>query len=305
MRRGPRDVCPTCERIGYAANVRRVIPLPDRGRLLVATDLQGNVADFDRVATIFREAAAEPNGAVLVVTGDLVHGPELEARDWPEYLGTYYRGDSKTVLDRAKALADAYPGRVHYLLGNHEHAHVGGPVVAKFFPDEAQRLEDLLGHDGTVAMRAWIRTWPFVAYSKSAGLLMLHGAPHAVIRSADDLEKLPLEGFFDVPLDDMATRGALGALLWARTTSTERGRAFLRAIDPELRVAVYGHDVARGGYSIDREPLLCVSTSFGCYDGDKLYLDWNLGERAESAHHVARRGLKPLWPDAPPVYRDV
>ncbi|MEJ7735083.1 MAG: metallophosphoesterase [Polyangiaceae bacterium] len=283
--------------------MRRVVTLPDEGKLLVATDLQGNVADFGRVAALFEAAVREPGGATLVITGDLVHGPELPEADWPDYLGSFYRGDSKAVLEAARDLAERHPGRVHYLLGNHEHAHVGGPVVAKFFPDEARRLEELLGDDGTERMRAWLRTWPFVAVARRARLVMLHAAPHARIESAADLERLPLEGFFDVPLDEMANRGALGALLWARTTSSERGHAFLRAIHPEAKVAVFGHDVAREGYAIDREPLLCISTSFGCFDGDKLYLEWDLSEPAESAADVARRGLRPLHPGAGPVHR--
>ena len=284
--------------------MQRVVTLPDRGKLLVATDLQGNVADFERVAALFERAVAtEPAGAYLVVTGDLVHGPELYEEDWPDYLGSYYHGDSKTLLEHAADLAARHPGRVHYLLGNHEHAHVGGPVVAKFFPDEARRLEELLGVDGTLRMRAWLRTWPFVAVAPRAGLCMLHAAPHAKIDSADDLERLPLEGFFDVPLEEMATRGTIGALLWARTTSSERAWSFLKAIHPDATVAVYGHDVARTGYAIDREPLLCLSTSFGCFDGDKLYLEWDLAVRAESAEDVARRGLRPLRPEATPIHR--
>lgn len=285
--------------------MRRVIQLPDRGRLLVATDVQGNVSDFDRIAAAFEEAAKSRDGAYLVVTGDLVHGPELSEGDWPDYLGTFYHGDSKTVLEHAWELEGRYPGRVHYLLGNHEHAHVGGPVVSKFFPDEARRLEDLLGAEGTLRMRAWLRTWPFVAVASRARLVMLHAAPHARIRSADDLERLPLDGFDTIPLEDMATRGILGALLWARTTTTDRAFDFLHALDPEARVAVYGHDVARGGFAVEREPLLCVSTSFGCFDGDKLYLEWDLAEPAESARLTAKRGLRVLRPEALPVHRDV
>lgn len=285
------------------AAVRRVVVLPERGKLIVATDLQGNTADFDRVAEIYEEAARGRDGAVLVITGDLVHGPELSESQWPDYLGSYYHGDSKTVLERARALADRHPGRVYYLLGNHEHAHVGGPIVSKFFPDEARRLEELLGPEGTQQMRDWLRTWPFVAVAPRARFLMMHAAPHARIESREDLERLPLDGFFDVPLEEMATRGTIGALLWARTTTTERAFSFLRAIDPSTRVAIYGHDVARAGYAIDREPLLCISTSFGCYDGDKLYLEWELDEPAHSAADVARRGLRPLYPGAQPVYR--
>jgi len=285
--------------------VRRVIHLPDRGKLIVATDVQGNVADFDRVARIFEDAARGADGAHLVVTGDLVHGPELTEDEWPDYLGSFYHGDSKTVLEHAAELVERYPGHVHYLLGNHEHAHVGGPVVSKFFPDEARRLEDLLGDEGTRRMRGWLRTWPFVAVAGKARIIMLHAAPHAKIKSIEDLDRLPLEGFYDVPLEDMAARGTLGALLWARTTSTERGYEFLRAIDPDARVAVYGHDVARTGFAVDREPLLCISTSFGCFDGDKLYLEWDLAVPALDAYEVAQQGLRLLHPEAPAVHRDV
>ena len=277
----------------------RVVELPDRGRLIVGTDMQGNLADFDRLVEVFVRAHEEHrDGAYLVVTGDLVHGPEIPAEHWPEYLGSYFHADSAAVLDRAEGLAHRFPGRVHYLLGNHEHAHIGGPVVSKFFANEALRLERLMGPERTERVRAWFASWPLVAYARQAALLMVHGAPNAAIRSIRDVENVSLEGRGDGTVDEIAAE-----LLWARTASTVRARAFLRAIHPSLRVAVYGHDVAREGYAIDREPLLCLSTSFGCHDGDKLYLSWDLAEPAESAEEVAAQGLFPLRPDAPRVYR--
>jgi hypothetical protein len=293
--------------------VSRVVTLPREGRLLVVTDLQGNTRDFERVAALFEAASAEHEGrAVLVVTGDLVHGPEIPEDHWPDYLGTFYTGDSRRLLELASELQARHPGRVHYLLGNHEHAHIGGPVVSKFFADEAGRLEELLGPEGTARARAWLRTWPFLAVAPAAGLVMSHAAPHARLSSREDLEQISLDLGFDDPWaegalgfsdDEQGFRSTLAALLWARTTSTERARRFLHAIEPGARVAVFGHDVARAGFAVDREPLLCVSTSFGCYDGDKLYLDWDLAEPATTAREVAERGLRPLYPDAERVYR--
>jgi hypothetical protein len=231
-----------------------------------------------------------------------VHGPEIGQAEWPEHLGTYYHGDSPGLIARARALADRHPGRVHFLIGNHEHAHVGGPVVSKFFPNEAERLEDLLGPEGADGLRSWIESWPFVAVAPQAGIAMMHAAPHAPIGSAQDLERLPLASDASDP-NDLDGRAVIIALLWARTTSADRARSFLRALDERLTVAIYGHDVAHRGYAIDREPLLCVSTSFGCHDGDKLYLSWDLSCRAESAAHVAQVGLLPLYPEAPRVHR--
>jgi Calcineurin-like phosphoesterase len=281
-----------------------VIELPQRGRLIVATDLQGNLRDLCAVEAIFERENQGPDGAILVVTGDLVHGPEIPEAHWPEHLGTFYHCDSPGVLARARALAERHPGRVHFLLGNHEHAHVGGPVVSKFFPDEAERLEDLLGDAGTANYKGWIESWPFVVFAPHAGILMMHAAPHASIDAPSDLEDLSL---YVSPNDetDLDGRSTIIALLWARTTSSDRARAFLRAIHPRLNVAVYGHDVAHGGFAIDREPLLCVSSSFGCFDGDKLILSWDLERRVHSAADLAREGLCPLYPDVKPVHRKV
>lgn len=276
--------------------------LPSRGRLFVATDLQGNLRDFHAVEAVFETEAAKNDDAILVITGDLVHGPEIPQEMWPPHLGSFYHGDSPGVLAAARSLSDRYPGRVHFLLGNHEHAHVGGPVVSKFFPDEAGRLEHLLGDDGTRAFREWVSTWPFLAIAPAAGLCMMHAAPHVGIGARRDVEDLSLTVSEDEEID-LDGKASIIALLWARSTSTDRAETFLRAVDPKLTVAVYGHDVAHGGYAIDREPLLCVSSSFGCYDGDKLYLVWDLDRRAESAAHVADVGLRPLYPRATPVHR--
>jgi hypothetical protein len=280
--------------------VTRIVELASRGRLIVATDLQGNLADFERVESIFEDACQDSDGATLVVTGDLVHGPEIPESMWPEYLGSYYRGDSGALLDRAEALQQRHPGRVHYLLGNHEHAHVGGPIVSKFFPNEAERLEDIIGDRRSSALRRWLASWPLVALARDAGIAMLHAAPNAEIVSAEDIERIAIWPSADpVDLDSH-----LAEILWARTATTARARGFLRALGPELAVAVYGHDVAREGYAIDREPLLCISTSFGCFDGDKLYLDWDLSRRADSARHLVEVGLRPLYPHATPIHRE-
>ena len=278
----------------------RVVELPDRGRLIVGTDLQGNIGDFERLAEVFEEAKDHPDGAVLVLTGDLVHGPEIPRQHWPDYLGSFYQADSAAVIASAKRLADDNEGRVHYLLGNHEHAHIGGPVVSKFFANEALRLERLMGDERAADMHRWLSSWPLAAFARRAQIALLHAAPNAAIRSASDLDAVELappggsDGLIDELLIDM---------LWSRTASAARATSFLQALDPDLKVAIFGHDVAREGYAIEREPLLCISTSFGCHDGDKLYLDWDLSRPASSARHIATEGLRPLYPEALPLFR--
>lgn len=280
--------------------MQRVVELPSRGRLLVATDLQGNLADFERVEQLFETAAAKPAGATLVIVGDLVHGPDIATEDWPSYLGSFFLDDSVTLLARAQELQCRHPGRVHFLLGNHEHAHLGGPVVGKFFNDEAKRLEALLGAERSIEVRRWFSEWPLVALARRARLLMMHAAPAAAVRSAAQLDTLP----YQPPSGQVGeVHPLLGKLLWARSASPDQARAFLDAFDPQLRVTVYGHDVARDGYCVEHQTMLCVSTSFGCFDGDKLYLDWDLARPVNNALQLARDGLRPLYPDAAPIHR--
>ena len=51
----------------------RVLRLPDHGRLLVCTDLQGCLRDFERFVQIFEHALLDYQGdAHVLFTGDLI-----------------------------------------------------------------------------------------------------------------------------------------------------------------------------------------------------------------------------------------
>src|SRR5215831_5887639 len=174
----------------------RVVTLPDHGVLVAATDLHGNLADFRAVVARF---LAVPD-SVLVVCGDLVHGPAIPGSAWPEHLGTFYTDQTPQLLDEAQRLQRAYPGRVHYLLGNHEHAHLGGPRLGKFHPDEAAHLEQRYREGGFEPVRRWLAQWPWAAVAPAAGLVLTHAAPHAQITSAADLDATPLSGYEHIAL---------------------------------------------------------------------------------------------------------
>jgi Calcineurin-like phosphoesterase len=281
----------------------RTITLPERGVLVAATDLHGNLRDFRAVVARFQALRDNDMNPRLVICGDMVHGPAIPRDAWPEHLGTYYEDESPELLHDAERLQHAYPAEVHYLLGNHEHAHLGGPHLEKFHPDEAAHLEHRYEADGFAPIRRWLASWPWAAVAPAAGLVLTHAAPHAGIAAATDLDTTALEGYEHIALSDMAAAGPLGALLWARTTTPERARAFMSALNPRARVAVFGHDPIREGHVVEHEPLLCVSTSFGCHDGDKVYLEWDLAVPAQSATRVARDGLRRLYPGTAPTHR--
>src|SRR3954471_12044792 len=217
----------------------RVLRLPDRGRLLVCTDLQGCMRDFKRIVELFEQALLKHDGdAHLLFTGDLIHGPHIDPEDWPDFLGEYYRDASGEVMIAYAGLAAQYPGRVHALLGNHEHGHIGGPHTAKFAADEVALLEQILGPAGTARMRGIIHTFALAAVSK-CGVLFTHGAPAAVIDSVGDLESADLSGArLSSPLD-VVDQPVGGQVLWARSATEAEARRFVKAMGGAI--SIYGH----------------------------------------------------------------
>lgn len=278
----------------------RVLRLPDHGRLLVCTDLQGCMRDFDRFVEIFEQALIEYEGdAHAIFTGDLIHGPHIEPEDWPDFLGEYYRDASGEVMIAYAGLAAQYPGRVHALLGNHEHGHIGGPHTAKFAADEVALLEHILGPSGTARMRGIIHTFALAAVSR-CGAVFTHGAPAAVIDSIADLEAADLSGaHYASPLEVLDTP-IVGKVLWARSATEGEARRFLRAVGGTM--AIYGHDVIPEGFERIGDEQMVVSTSFGVFDTNKIYLSLDLAARYRSVMDL-RIGheILPLYPDKAPA----
>jgi hypothetical protein len=253
--------------------------LPASGRLLAATDIQGNLRDFLRMLALFEQA---PEDTTLVFTGDLVHGPDAHTEQhWPDYLGTPYRDESPEVVRSLLEARARYPGRVHTLLGNHEHAHVGGPRTAKFHDDEAQVLEARMGPGPAEEMRGLFRQLPLVAVAPN-GAVLLHAAPSARLSGPHELEPVELEGYSHMGIDEFFHVPVLGATLWSRMARPEQARAFLDALSG--RIAIYGHDVVREGYERVGDEQLCVSTSFALFDENKVYVELDLATPYPDVH---------------------
>jgi len=277
----------------------RVLRLPDHGRLIVCTDLQGCMRDYRRIVEVFHQAMDAHDGdAHLLFTGDLIHGPHLAPDEWPDFLGEYYRDASGDVLDAYADLAARNPTRVHALVGNHEHGHIGGPHTAKFAADEVQVLEDLLGPRRTERLKEIIKTFALAAIAPN-GAVFTHGAPAATIASIRDVEKVDLGAFTGgSPLDILDTP-VLGPILWARSAERDVARRFLRAMGGTI--SIYGHDVIPEGFETIGDEQMVVSTSFGVFDSNKVYLHLDLAARYRTVHDLEiGKEIQPLYPDRAP-----
>jgi hypothetical protein len=281
----------------------KVARLPNRGVLIAATDLQGNLKDYRALKVLYEEEEEKGNEPFLLLCGDLVHGPGpdlADPRSWPEHLGTHY-------LDRsAQLLIDfeewSQKNRATALLGNHEHSHIGGPRVSKFHTDEAAVLDAALGQHRE-RMQNFIRTWPLIAVSH-AGAVFTHGAPRMTESSLEEFDKLRFDGFDDIDIGDMYRSGTVGALLWARGASSENAQALLAATsldDSPAAFVGYGHDVVSEGYEKVGAEQICFSTSFGLFDTNKVYLRLDLTKRYQSVHDLKDGAeILPLYPNAEP-----
>lgn len=259
---------------------RRHVVLPARGLLLVSTDVHGNLADFARLEAIFGEESEREPETHWVILGDVVHGPDARARtSHPDWYG--YEDESMAIVDRILAAEAAAPGRVHFVLGNHDHGHVGGPHTAKFHADEVAVLESSLSEAEKGRLRGLFGR-ALLAAAAPCGVLMTHGSPDASFERLEDLDDVPLE------LTEMSVAQArmLRALLTSYGQPAEECRAMLgnvsRASGLDLRVVVHGHDRDENGFFHEGGNQVCP-VIFGAARSDKRYVRLDLGGRYEDA----------------------
>ena len=74
----------------------------------------------------------------------------------------------------------------------------------------------------------------------------------------------------------------------------------LRALNGTL--SIYGHDVIPEGYEVNGDTQMVVSTSFGVFDANKVYVSLDLGAKYRVIHDLrVGHEVLPLYPDKAPV----
>ena len=199
--------------------------------------------------------------------------------------GRPYRDESPAILLGLQLLAERHPGRVVALLGNHEHAHIGGPRTAVFARDEAGALEQRLGIENSVWLAGYLKSLPLWAIAP-CGVLFSHAAPAAELGNLTDIEAIDYRRYLP-PKPEARSRAAkpskpgeatarlFGQLLWESALPPFKAQALLGVA--AAQVLVYGHAVIPTGYQTIGYEQLILSSSFAMADEHKRVLELDLG----------------------------
>lgn len=280
-----------------------VLHIGARGRLVVSTDLHGNLGDFKRLIKIFKRAHQEAEGdGYLLLCGDLIHGPIYTRKTWPRRLGTFYPDESPALVDAFLELREEYPGRIFSILGNHEHSHLGGPHTRKFhkIPSETEFFEESAGEERMEVFRRLFESFPIITVA-GRGLVFTHGAPRVLSAGLEEVARVQYTEVEAKRINDMYSTPILGELFWCRQAGSLVVRRFLRQMEIDGQrngLVLYGHDPISAGYQVRTPEQVCFSTSFGLKNKYKVYLEIDLEREFRSAYDL-RPGieLRHLYPE--------
>jgi hypothetical protein len=230
----PREVTPTLPSAGLADEV------------MLTGDVHGHRRNFNLIR---RLAALEENPRRHLVLQEVCHGgPAYDAGGCM----------SHAILEDVAALMIEHPGRVHFILGNHELAELSD------YPIQKNRqllnlqfrlgLRQMYGPAGEEVREAYVRfLWSCpLAIRLPRGVFIAHSLPDGVDRRDFDPSVLLRE----LRPEDCAEGADVFRLLWGRDYRRENARAFAERIG--ARILITGHEPCDEGFIApnDRQIIL-------------------------------------------------
>lgn len=226
----------------------RVVEL-DAAEVLVAGDLHGNIANFQRLLKI---ADLGNHLRRHFVMQELIHG-----------VFRYADGSDKShqAVDLWAALKCQYPERVHYLPGNHELAQWTNRAIAKAdldlnasFLDGARTAYGSHGMDIYNAYLDLFRSLP-IALRTGNRVFLSHSLPNPKMLATFDAARLSIAEHSD---EDLIPNGVVYGIVWGRDTSPAHVADFLRRVDADLLIS--GHIPCDAGYATPNSQQLLLDS---------------------------------------------
>jgi hypothetical protein len=224
----------------------RVVALSDVDDVLIGGDLHGHLGNFQ---ALMKRADLAGHPRRHLVLQEVVHGPFR-----------YPNGGDKShqLLDLIAALTIQFPGRVHFIPGNHELAQATGRLVQKgddvYNELFVRGIEAAYGDHSDDVYAAYldlIAAAPLAVRTPNR-VFVSHSLPSELRMTSFRYEDLLRE----TRPEDLDWQGSIYALVWGRDTRPANVAAFLAKVDADWLVT--GHIPLETGFSCpnDRQLIL-------------------------------------------------
>jgi hypothetical protein len=223
------------------------VSLDGAGEIFATGDLHGNLDNFRK---IFRAADLANHPRRHLVLQELIH-PTAAAFSGIDR--------SHQLLDLLAALTCQFPGRVHFLPGNHELAQRTGKPIFKGDADLndffVQGVRADYGDSADQIYATYLEMFAAapLALRTANRIFLSHSLPSSKRLEALDLAVLLREDYTD---EELTYPGPVYSLVWGRDTRPETAAEFLRKVDADLLIT--GHIACDEGFAVpnDRQLIL-------------------------------------------------
>ena len=217
------------------------------GEMMITGDLHGNRSNFESILGL---AALEDNPRRHLILQEVCHG------------GPTYASNggckSHTLLEDVARLTTEYPGRVHFILGNHELAELTDYPIQKnkqmlnlSFRLGLQEMYGLAADSVREAYFPFLRSCP-LGVSLPGDILVTHSIPE----SADSI---PFDGsIFTHTLEpqEYHRRDGVFDLVWGRDYRRENAAAFAQVVG--AKVLINGHEPCAEGFGTPNDIQIII-----------------------------------------------
>lgn len=227
----------------------QLLHLPAEGELMIAGDLHNHRRNFERIVTL---AALDAFPQRHVVLQELIHGGALGAQG---------EDNSLDLLLDAIDWSVKFPGRVHFILSNHDWAQIFGMPILKDGLDLTERFSRALSvhfaaraAEVAAAFRAFVMSLPLACITVN-GILVSHSLPGPRDMAHFDSSILtrPLAS------SDYARLASVYRMIWGRQQTVAVVRELSRVWFTEIFIC--GHQPQEKGFGEMAERMFLIDSS--------------------------------------------
>ncbi len=248
----------------------RLIQLPDKGRVLIFTDVHGNIEDYNKYLDKWDSNDSDCH---IVIAGDFIHSI---------YKQDYSIEILEDIIEKFKKYDNFHP-----LLGNHEWSHIANANLFKGTINQKKDFEEMIVERKS-SLEPYLSN--YITFFKSIplfvqtenGLFISHAGPSKKIETYEDYEY--------VVEDDDYYNELIFSVVWSRPEKDYSEYDVSNFLDiVKSNVMVVGHTIV-DGYRIFGKQMI-LGSSFG--SKKKLYLDIDLEKPINNMDDLVGK-LKPL-----------